>query len=173
MLQQWERSDRYRRTAASAPTAPKLPLPIRLAGLIFGVSQAAGIVGQIAWASLSDQVLRPHTTIGLIGLTIAGASLLSAMTTHDWPLIAILSTAALFGVSAAGFIPVVLAEVARKAPNGQIGALTSGVNVFLFAGAAIGPLLFGGLAAYVSYSLAFVALAAFTFFAGLGALRFR
>ena len=148
-------------------------LDLSTAGLIFGVSQAAGIVGQIAWASLSDQVLRPHTTIGLIGLTIAGASLLSAMTTHDWPLIGILFTAALFGVSAAGFIPVVLAEVARKAPNGQIGALTSGVNVFLFAGAAIGPLLFGGLAAYVSYSLAFVALAAFTFFAGLGALRFR
>lgn len=148
-------------------------LDLSMAGLIFGVSQTAGIVGQIAWASLSDQALRPHTTIGLVALTIAGASLLSAVTTHDWPLAGIVFTAVLFGGSAAGFLPVVLAEIARKAPAGQVGALTSSASVFLFAGAAIGPLSFGGLAAYLSYPLAFVALAACTFFAAITAFKSR
>jgi MFS family permease len=148
-------------------------LDLATAGFIFGISQASGIVGQIAWASLSDQALRPLTTIGLISLTIAGASVLSATTTHDWPFAGIVFTAVLFGVSAAGFIPVVLAEVARKAPEGQAGVLTSGANVFLFAAAAIGPVLFGGIAAYLSYPLAFAGLAAVTFIAGMVAITSR
>lgn len=146
-------------------------LDLSTAGLIFGVSQGAGIFGQIAWASLSDRVLKPNVAMGLIGFTIAAASFLSAMFTHDWSLVGIMFAATLFGASASGFIPVVLAEIARKAPQGEVGALTSGANVFLIAGAAIGPLLFGGVAAYMSYPAAFVTLAVFTFATGTIAIK--
>lgn len=150
-----------------------LGLDLSKAGIIFSVSQGAGIFGQLAWASLSDRTLRAHTTIGLIGLTITVASVLSALFTHDWPFVGIIITATLFGVSAAAYMPVVLAEVARKAPSGQAGALTSSTNVFLFAGSGIGPLIFGGIAEYLSYPAAFVSLAAAAALSGCLALSFR
>jgi MFS family permease len=148
-------------------------LDLPTAGMIFGVSQVAGIFGQIVWASLSDRALRPHTTIGLLALTIAIASALSAILSPHWPLVEIAIIAVLFGFGAAGFMPVVLAEIARKAPSGQAGALTSGANVFLFAASGIGPLLYGWVAASLSYPAAFASLAAIAALGGVGALRFR
>jgi MFS family permease len=67
--------------------------------------------------------------------------------------------AAVLGFSAAGFIPVILGEVARHSAPGQVGALTSGANVFVIAGAFFGPLAFGGIGSVLSYRAAFVGLA--------------
>ncbi len=76
-----------------------------------------------------------------------------------WPVSGIMLVAAVLGFSAAGFIPVILGEVARHSPPGQVGALTSGANVFVIAGAFFGPLAFGGIGSVLSYRAAFIALA--------------
>jgi len=67
----------------------------------------------------------------------------------------------LLGITAAGFIPVVLGEVARRSPPAQIGALTAGANVFLIASMLVAPLIFGAIASTLSYGAAFVVLAVF------------
>jgi MFS family permease len=138
----------------------ELGLSLAVAGLAFGASQAAGMVGQIGWAALSDRVLSPNATMAIIGLLIAVASLLTALFSARWPMAAIGAVAVIFGLSAAGFAPVVFGEVARRAPPGQSGTLASGANLFLMGGVVLGPLAFGGIASLYSYSAAFVALAA-------------
>jgi MFS family permease len=73
----------------------------------------------------------------------------------------------LFGLSAAGFIPVVLAEVARRSPAGEVGALTSGANLFIISGVLVGPLAFGLIGALSGYAAAFAAMGACTLVASI------
>jgi hypothetical protein len=60
-----------------------------------------------------------------------------------WPLPAVIALSALFGASAVGWNGVYLAEVARRAPPGRVGAITGGTQVFTFIGALAAPPLFG------------------------------
>jgi hypothetical protein len=91
----------------------------------------------------------------------AAAWCTAALTPH-WPLGAIALVAAMYGVSAAGYLPVLLGEVARRAPPGQVGALTSGAQLFPLGGSILGPLAFGGMAAVAGMPAAFVMAAAST-----------
>lgn len=140
------------------------------AGLAFGVSQGAGIVGQILWAVAADRLLRPHTVMGIIGMLLAIAAALTAAFTPDWPLAGILVVAMLFGLTAAGFIPVVLGEVARRSPPAEIGAMTAGANIFLIASMLVAPLAFGAIASSLSYAAGFLALSGFAFAGAIVAL---
>jgi MFS family permease len=132
------------------------------AGLAFSVSQAAGMIGQVGWAALSDRVLPVRAVMAVIGMLMSAAALGTAVMTPHWPLHAILVVAAVYGVSAAGYLPVLLGEVAKRSPACQIGALTSGAQLFPLSGSILGPLAFGGLAATVGMPGAFVLAAAST-----------
>ena len=139
-----------------------LGFSLSTAGMAFGVSQAAGMVGQVLWAIASDRVLRPPLVMAIIGALMTIAAVLSATFTPDTPVPAIVAVAAIYGISAAGFIPVVLAEVARRCAPSEVGALTAGANMYLIMSMLTGPLVFGGTAASFGYGAAFVVLAAFT-----------
>jgi MFS family permease len=133
------------------------------AGVAFSVSQAAGMVGQVVWAALSDRVLSVHVVMAIIGTLMTAAALCTAAMTPHWPLVAVVLVAAFYGVAAAGYLPVLLGEVARRAPPGQTGALTSGAQLFPLGGSILGPLAFGGIAALAGMPAAFVMAAASTF----------
>jgi MFS family permease len=139
-----------------------LGLDLATAGLIFSASQAAGIGGQIGWAAISDRLLGAHAVMAMIGVIMTASAVLSATFSPAWPTAALVAVAVLYGVSAAGFIPVMLGEVTRAAPPGQAGVLTSGSGAFLTAGLLLGPLIFGGVASTLGYPGAFLTLAACT-----------
>jgi MFS family permease len=143
-----------------------LGLPLTVAGVAFAASQVAGIVGQIGWAVLSDR-LGSRMVMSIIGVVMTLAAVLTAIITPGWPLAAIVTVGILFGLSAAGFIPVVLAEVARRSPAGEVGALTSGANLFIISGVLVGPLTFGLIGALSSYAAAFAAMGACTLVASI------
>jgi predicted MFS family arabinose efflux permease len=132
------------------------------AGLALAVSQAAGMIGQVGWAALSDRALPVRAVMAIIGLVMSAAALGTAAMTPHWPLGAVYLVAALYGVSAAGYLPVVLGEVAKRAPPGQVGALTSAAQLFPLSGSIVGPLAFGGMAAVLGLPAAFVLAAAST-----------
>jgi MFS family permease len=139
-----------------------LGFSLEIAGLAYSVSQAAGIAGQIVWAIISDRWLTAHTVMAAIGVLMAGAASLSAAFRHDWSVSSVIAVAAIYGVSASGFLPVLLGELIRRAPPGQAGVLTSGSQVFLTPAALVGPLLFGMVASLLDYPAAFATLAACT-----------
>jgi MFS family permease len=126
------------------------------AGVAFSTSQAAGMVGQVGWAAMSDRV-PVHVVMAIIGILMSAAGFLTASMAPEWPLGAVAVVAAVYGATAAGFIPVLLGEVARRAPSGQTGALTSGAQLFPLSGAIIGPLVFGGISSASNMPIAFVA----------------
>jgi predicted MFS family arabinose efflux permease len=140
------------------------------AGLAFSLSQAAGIVGQIGWAAISDRVLGAHFVMGIIGFLMAVAAALTAAMTPDWPMVVIAIIAVVFGGTAAAFVPVMLGEIARRSPPGEAGALTSGGQLFLMSGALIGPLVFGAITSWLSFSEAFAVMAGCTLAAAVMAV---
>ena len=141
------------------------------AGVAFSVSQAAGMIGQVGWAALSDRVLSVHSVMAIIGVVMSAAGFCTASMTPNWSFGAIIFVAAIFGVSAAGYLPVLLGEIARRAPPSQVGALTSAAQLFPLSGSILGPLAFGGIAVIMGMDAAFVLAAASTL-AGTALLAF-
>ena len=138
-------------------------LSLITAGLAFGVSQAAGMVGQVVWAALSDRVLPVHAVMAIVGVLMTVAALCTAAMTPDWPFATVILVAAVYGISAAGYLPVLLGEIARRSPPGRTGALTSGAQLFPLGGSVLGPLAFGAMAAVFGMPAAFVLAGASTF----------
>jgi predicted MFS family arabinose efflux permease len=145
-------------------------LGLATAGLALGASQAAGMIGQIAWAAVSDRLLPAHLTMGIIGIVMTVSALLSASFGSLWSVSAIIVVSIAFGFSAAGYVPVVLGEISRRTDAPEIGAMTAGANLFLLGGVIFGPVLFGIIASNVSYSLAFAAMAAISLFISMVAI---
>lgn len=125
------------------------------AGLAFSLSQVAGMIGQIGWAIVADRFLDIRQTLGTIGFLIGGAAIITAGLVDGSASALIMIAAIVFGATVAGFMPVLFGEVARRAPAGQAGALTAGLNLFLIGGSIAGPLIFGAIAYRFGYSGAF------------------
>jgi MFS family permease len=147
------------RSLVTAYIVKDVGLGLGLAGLTLSISQAAGMFGQVIWAWLSDRVMTPRLVLATVGAVMCISALATAGFSVQWPISSIMLVAAVLGFSAAGFIPVILGEVARHAPPGRVGALTSGANIFVIAGAFLGPLAFGAIGSVLSDRAAFVALA--------------
>jgi MFS family permease len=113
------------------------------AGLIYSSAHVAGIVGRIVWGAVADRWLSSRRMLGLLGVVMAFSGIGVAGFSVDWPLPAVILVSILFGASAVGWNGVYLAEVARVAPAGQVGAITGGTQFFTFIGALAAPPLFG------------------------------
>ena len=129
------------------------------AGLAFSAAQLAGIPGQIGCAVMSDRWLSPRTVLAISGVVMTSAAVLTANFTPHWPISAILAVAVVLGFFSIGCTPVMLGEITRRAPAGQVGSLVSGGNLFIMAGCALGPLFFGAVGAVFGYAGALKALA--------------
>ncbi len=138
------------------------------AGLIYSSAHAAGIVGRITWGAVADRWLSPRSMLGLLGVVMALSGMGVASFSTDWPLPAVILVSALFGASAVGWNGVYLAEVARRAPPGRVGAITGGTQFLTFIGALAAPPLFGFVVGLVgSYGKAYFAFCLLPAFAGL------
>jgi MFS family permease len=138
------------------------------AGLIYSSANAAGIVGRIVWGAVADRWLSPRSMLGLLGVMMALSGMGVAGFSADWPLSAVILVSALFGTSAVGWNGVYLAEVARLAPPGQVGAITGGTQFFTFIGALAAPPLFGFVVGLVgSYGNAYLVFCLLPALAGL------
>jgi predicted MFS family arabinose efflux permease len=136
-----------------------LGLDLATAGLAFSAAQLAGIPGQIGCAIASDRWLSPRTVLTINGALITAAAVLAASFTRDWPISSIVAVAVVLGFFSVGCVPVMLGEITRRSAPGQVGSLVSGGNLFIMAGCAFGPLVFGAVGAVFSYSGGLLALA--------------
>jgi MFS family permease len=136
-----------------------LGFDLATAGLAFSVAQLAGIPGQIGCAIVSDRWLSPRTVLTINGALMTAAAVLAASFTHDWPIFAIVAVAVLLGFFSVGCVPVMLGEITRRSAPGQVGSLVSGGNLFIMAGCAFGPLVFGAVGTLFGYSGGLLALA--------------
>lgn len=138
------------------------------AGLTLSAAQMSGTIGRILWGVLADRLIKPRTLLGLLGIGMSLGAIATALIQNDWPLTAIVSVTIIFGGTAVGWNGVYLAEAARRAPEGQVGAATGGTLFFTYFGVVLGPPIFAGVvSATGSYPLAFISFAALTFIGGI------
>jgi MFS family permease len=115
------------------------------AGLVYALAHGSGVVGRIVWGAIADRWIAPRRMLAALGAISALCGVLAAAASSDWPLAAVVAVGMLYGASAVGWNGVYLAEVARSAPPGQVGAATGGTQFFTFGGALCGPPLFASI----------------------------
>jgi MFS family permease len=137
-------------------------LSLSAAGWVFGVSQVGTMVGRLVYGWIADRLLSPLVVVVGLGFAMALSALGVALFTPAWPLGLMAFVACLYGATAMGWNGVLYAEVARQAPAGQSGLMTSGAVSINFIGVLVGPLLFSAtMALSHSYEAGFAAMAAF------------
>ena len=136
------------------------------AGSLFSVGFLAGIAARIGWGWVADAT-SSRAALAVLGVAMAATALIATALDPGWSWLAVAALSAAFGATAVGWNGVYLAEVARLAPGGDVGAATGGAMFFTLSGSAFGPALFGAVAGGFGYSAAFVLMAVVTGAAGL------
>ncbi len=115
------------------------------AGTVFALAQAIAIGARIGWGWIGSRWIDPRLVLGGLGLAMALASLGVAAIGLGVSYWGILAIGVCYSATAVGWHGLLLAEVARRAPPGRIGAITGGVVAFGGAGMMTYPLLHAGL----------------------------
>lgn len=98
--------------------------------ILFGVNVMAA-VSRILWGWVGSAWVSARLVLALLAFTMAVATV-AIGEAEGWPLEIVAGAAVLFGASALSWHGLLLSEVARMAPAGQVGPVTGGV---LFGGA--------------------------------------
>jgi MFS family permease len=123
-----------------------LGTPLVEAGITLAIGQAAGILGRIIWALLADRRGAPPVLI-VIGLGAAASAGGLALAGPGLPWLGVVGLAIGMGCFAVGWTGVLLAEVARLAPPGRVGAATSAMGFAMAATLIVSPSLLSALVA--------------------------
>ncbi|MDW8399069.1 MAG: MFS transporter [Acetobacteraceae bacterium] len=130
---------------------------LALAGLVFALTQVAGVFGRIGLGWLSDRLGSGLRTLRLLAV-LSGATLAATGLAGPWPFWAVGLFALLGGVTVSSWNGLVLAEIARFAAPGRIAEATSGGVLVTFLGYIVGPAGFAALlAAGLPWGAAFAA----------------
>jgi predicted MFS family arabinose efflux permease len=121
-----------------------LGTPLAEAALRMAAGQVMGVIGRIIWALLADR-FGGGPILALCGAGGAVAALALALAGPDWPGVLVLLAAMVMGATAVGWNGVMLAEAARIAPGGQVGAATSATSFCFGLTMLVAPPLFSGL----------------------------
>jgi MFS family permease len=136
---------------------------VQVAGAALATAMAAGVIGRIAWGVLADNWFKPRALLGVIGLGMSAAALLTASFNGMWPLAAIFVVSAVYGATAIGWNGVYLSEVARIAPPGKAAAATGASLAMTYAGVVALPIMFWAIVMLSdSYAAAYVTAACLT-----------
>lgn len=129
------------------------------AGFAFACLQAGGVAGRILWGLVAGHIATPATVLVVLGLgSVGGLIGLTAIdATWSLPAVAMLSTA--LGLTGMGWNGVLLAEVATRAPKGQVADATGGLQLLMFLGAVVAPPGFTLIVATAGYAAAYLSLA--------------
>lgn len=115
------------------------------AGVVLAVVQVAGAVGRLVWGGLADKLNDGNGVLLTVGAVNVAAALATVLLAPGSDAIWIYGVLSVFGFAAVGWNGVFMAEIARLAPSGLIGAATGAVLFVTFAGILVGPPVFTGL----------------------------
>ncbi len=147
---------------------------VETAGSVFGLAMTIAIPARILWGWVASGHAPARYLLAGFGVSMfAAVSAMGAMS-GAWPMMAIAAVVVLCSATAVSWHGVLLAEVARLAPEGQVAGTTGGVLAFGNAGQMLLPSAFSGL--YLlsgSYFAAFAICGLPAAVAGLWLLRQR
>ena len=129
------------------------------AGELFGISGAVALVTRIIWGWLGGLIVGVRPLVA--GLTLGGAAsaFVMALVDPSWPWLAVAAVAIAYNATAISWHGILIAEVARLAPEGRVGAMVGGILACNGIGMMSYPALFGVIAGIAGhYGVAFAVL---------------
>jgi MFS family permease len=112
------------------------------AGFLFSLTVAIAMPCRVLWGWLGSFHLAPRVVMAGLAFGMAASIGATGMFSPSWPIIAIGLVSAVVSATAVSWHGILLSEVARLAPAGNVGAVTGGVLSFGQIGAFAGPLVF-------------------------------
>lgn len=139
----------------------RLQFSLALAGVVFAVMQAGGVIGRIALGLLSDYLRSATIALSIAAVLSAATTALLGLTSPQWPLWSIVLLAFVAGCSAASWNGVQIAEVARRSPSHLISETSAGSSILVNLANMLAPTAFAAfVAATGRYDYAFLCAAA-------------
>tara|TARA_R110002167_G_scaffold109748_2_gene279833 strand:+ start:2181 stop:3383 length:1203 start_codon:yes stop_codon:yes gene_type:complete len=127
------------------------------AGGIFAGSQSVAIVARIFWGWLAGRLNIARPTLAALGVAMALACACMASIQVGWSTTVILGIGMLYSGTALSWHGVLLSEIARRSPPGQVGQFTGGVLAFGNAAMMAYPAVYGLLLGLgVGYGVGFL-----------------
>ncbi len=137
--------------------AQDLKLSLAAAGFVFAVMQAAGVGGRVFVGFLADRFGSAVMMLRVVALFSGLCSLAAAALQPGSPFWLLIAVALLAGLSVTSWNGVMIAEIARRAPEGKVSEHASGATILVFIGYIVGPAGFGlALALTGSFRVAFL-----------------
>ena len=118
---------------------------VETAGSYFGLAMTIAIPARIVWGWVASGRVPARYLLAGFGLSMFVAVAAMGLMTKAWPEVAIVAALLASSATAVSWHGVLLAEVARVAPEGQVAAMTGGVLAFGNAGQILLPSAFSGL----------------------------
>lgn len=137
-------------------------------GGMFATAMTVAIPTRIIWGYVAGTRIGASVVLCFLAIAMAVGTALTGFYTKDWASWQLVAVSVLVTSTALGWQGVLLSEIARHAPPGQIGSATGGVLSFSSLGQVVLPLVFSGiLAATHNYSLGFYVTAVPALLAGI------
>lgn len=118
---------------------------VETAGSVFGLAMTIAIPARILWGWVASGRVAPRYLLAMFGVTMFVAVAAMGVMTAAWPMVAIAAVVLACSATAVSWHGVLLAEVARLAPSGQVAGMTGGVLAFGNAGQMVLPSAFSGI----------------------------
>ncbi|MVW78494.1 MFS transporter [Bordetella sp. 02P26C-1] len=141
----------------------QLGYSLSLAGAVFAVMQAGGVIGRIVLGWLSDYLRSAKATLTLAAVFSTITTVMLGQTSSAWPLWSVIALAFIAGGSAASWNGVQIAEVARHSPPDLISETSAGSSILVNLINMLAPTLFALFVASTGrYDYAFMCAGALT-----------
>ena len=137
-------------------------------GGMFATAMTAAIPTRILWGYVAGTWLGASVVLGFLAIGMAVGTAMTGLYAKDWADWQLVAVSIVVTSTALGWQGVLLSEVARLAPKGQVGGATGGVLAFSSLGQVVMPLLFSGILVLThDYSYGFYVTAIPAFLVGI------
>lgn len=121
-----------------------------LAGLVFAVLHLSGIVSRLFLGLLADRFTSAKWILVAICLVLSLSLFLIGQFEQHWWIGFVYVVVAVAGATGNGWVGLYYAELARLSPPDRIAEFTGASQFFTYIGLLSGPMIFGGLLAFVA-----------------------
>ena len=97
------------------------------AGAILSLATLIAVPARIFWGVVASTLVPPRLLLGVLALFMAGGAATMGAFSAEWSELEVTLVALVISASALSWHGVLLAEVARVAPEGEVGRITGGV----------------------------------------------
>ena len=134
----------------------QLGKPLSIASHVFSLAMSAAIFARILWGWVGSRLIPARILLGILALAMVIASVGTGFYGSSWSILMIAAVAVLYCISAIGWHGLLLSEIARLAPQGNIGGTTGAVLAFGGSGMMSYPVIYALiLNATENYSIGF------------------